>query len=115
MTTGTLDIPAGARVPIGNPRPWLAAAIAADWQCECVTGAGRSACGRSHRDDEGHRCRHSATGHTAMRLILAPAADGALRLLCEPCAAGHSRAAARLRAAAEAAPAECEQGSLFTV
>jgi hypothetical protein len=112
----TLDIPAGARVPMGNPAPWLAAAVAADWQCECVTPAGtKSPCGRSHRRGAEVRCPHRAAGVTVpMRLVLVVDEQGAARLLCEQCAPGHARAAARRRAAT-AAPVDCTQDSLFAV
>jgi hypothetical protein len=111
MTVNLLELPDGARIPMGNPAPWLAAAAAADWQCECIT-SGKSACGRSHRDDEGRRCPRKAAGPVAVRLILAPAVDGALRLLCETCAGGHARAAARARQAAEPAESD-DQATLF--
>ena len=114
MTLNLLELPDGARIPMGNPAPWLAAAAAAGWQCECIT-SGKSACGRSHRDDEGHRCPRKAAGPVAVRLILALAVDGVLRLLCETCAAGHARTAKRTAAALEAdASAESDdQLSLF--
>jgi hypothetical protein len=116
MTT-LAQIPAGARIPIGNPSQWLAAAIAADWQCQCITaakGKAKQACGRSHWDNEDHRCRHRAAGAVAVHLILAPDANGVTLLLCEDCAKGHASTAASKQAAEpEPDPATFGQDSLF--
>jgi hypothetical protein len=113
----SIEIPAGARIPIGNPPRWLAAAIAAGWQCQCATpakGRAKDACGRSHWEDQDHRCRHQGAGACAMRLVLAPDAGGVLRLLCEDCAKGHASTANRAKAAQPAPdPADLGQGSLF--
>ena len=112
-----LEIPPGARIPIGNPARWLMAAAIAGWQCQCTTagkGKGKDACGRSHWDDEGHRCRYSAARQCAMRLVLAPDREGVMRLLCEPCAAGHARTTARKRASQpKTDPADLGQAFLF--
>jgi hypothetical protein len=94
-----LEIPTGARIPLGSPPQWLAAAAAAGWQCECTTTGPKAVCGTSHRKYEEQRCQHYAAGSCAMRLIVAPAADSALRLLCEDCARGHARAISRAAAA----------------
>lgn len=119
MTT-LLEVPSGARIPIGAPAPWLAAAAAAGWQCECTTpgkGHAKQACGRSHWDDQEHRCRNRAAGQCAMRLVLAPDARGVIRLLCETCAASHTSTAARTaKAAADTAePADHGQDALFAL
>lgn len=115
--TAAIEIPTGARIPIGNPPRWLAAAVAADWQCQCTTpakGKAKTQCGRSHWEDEGHRCRRKAAGAVAMRLVIAPDVDGVPRLLCEDCAAGHAATAARKKAAEPAPdPADLGQESLF--
>lgn len=114
MNAQTIEIPPGARVPIGNPAPWLAAAVAADWQCQCLTPAGtKSPCGRSHHRGEDVRCPHRAAGvMVPMLLVLVVDERGATWLLCEQCAPGHARLAARRRAAV-APPAECTQDRLF--
>ena len=115
--TAAISIPAGARIPIGKPARWLAAAVAAGWRCQCATpgkGRAKDACGRSHWEDEDHRCPREAAGLCAMRLVLAPDASGVLRLLCEDCAKGHARTAARAKAAMPAPdPADLGQESLF--
>lgn len=104
MTTPTIEIPAGAYMPVGAPGIWLAAADRAGWQCQCVTPeTGKPPCGKSHRHYEGARCHHRAAGLYAVRLVLVPDIDGGTnRLMCETCARGHNRAAARRRAAAVA-------------
>lgn len=100
MTTPTIEIPAGAHMPVAAPGIWLAAADRCGWQCQCTTPeTGKSPCGRSHRHSEGHRCPRKAAGPVAVRLVLVPGDGGTWRLMCERCAAGHARAAARLRAA----------------
>lgn len=106
MTTPALTVPDGARTPIGMPRAWLAAAVAAHWQCQCVTpAAGKAPCGRSHRRSDTVRCQtRAAYVSIPARLILIIDADGAPVLLCEQCAPGHARAAARLRAEAAERP-----------
>lgn len=113
------EIPPGARIPLGAPAEWLTAADAAGWQCQCATpgkGQAKQACGRSHWDNQDHRCRNTAAGPGAMRLILATDVDGALRMLCEPCAAGHARTLVRRHAAEPAQnPSELGQGSLFAL
>lgn len=110
------EIPAGARIPLGAPAEWILAANAADWQCQCTTpgkGRAKEMCGRSHWADEDHRCRHTAGGPNAMRLILATDAAGVLRLLCEPCAAGHARTLVRLHVTEPAPEPDGEQDALF--
>jgi hypothetical protein len=111
-----LEIPPGARIPLGNPADWLIAAVAAGWQCQCTTekGKAKQACGRSHWEDQDHRCRHTAIGACAMRLVLAPDVTGAVRLLCEDCAKGHAATTARTATEAPGpAVGEFEQGCLF--
>lgn len=114
-----IEMPPGARVPLGAPAEWLSAAVEAGWQCQCATpgkGRAKEACGRSHFDDQDHRCRHTAAGPNAMRLILATDAAGVLRLLCEPCAAGHARTLVRAASTEPAPdPADLGQGALFAL
>jgi hypothetical protein len=117
VVVSAFAIPAGARIPIGDPPQWLAAAELAGWQCQCTTsakGQAKAGCGRSHWEDQDHRCPHKAAGECAMRLILAPDHAGVLRLLCETCANGHARKAASIAAALpEPDPEDLGQGSLF--
>ena len=114
-----IEIPQGARIPLGAPAEWLTAAVEAGWQCQCVTpgkGRAKEACSRSHFDEQDHRCRHSATGECAMRLILATDAAGVLRLMCEPCAAGHAATLVRQHAAEPGPdPADLGQDALFAL
>jgi hypothetical protein len=107
-----LEIPADARLPIGITPQWLAAAAAAEWQCACATPGARHVCSRSHVTDADGRCVRRATGPLAVRLILATDSDGALRLMCEPCAANHARVIARATAAAQT-ESHHAQASLF--
>ena len=112
-----ITVPPGARIPIGCPIEWLTAAAAADWQCQCTTsgkGRAKETCGRSHWDEHDRRCPHRAAGACAMRLILITDVNGELRLMCEPCAAGHARTLVRNHAAKPAPePEEIGQDSLF--
>lgn len=99
-TALTIEIPADAYMPVGAPAIWLAAADRAGWQCQCVTPeTGKPPCGRSHRHYEGARCHRRAAGPVAVRLVLVPDGAGSYWLMCETCAGGHNRAAARRRAA----------------
>jgi hypothetical protein len=114
VTAPTIEIPAGARVPIGNPPLWLAAADRAAWQCQCTTDEPKSVCGKSHRKDEGGRCPRRAAGSVAILLVLVPDGAGSYRLMCQPCAPGNARAAAAAAAAMTFAPTDsAEQLSLF--
>ena len=77
-------------VPVGASPAWLAAAEAAEGQCTCIGG-----CGRSHAKKPAGRCDRTLTG--CYRLYLT--GDG--QLWCEECldiAAARQRKAAREQA-----------------
>lgn len=110
-----MSTPAGydrPRLPVAVTPAWLAAVESAGWQCQCLTGPERvTACGYSHRSEPGGRCKHTARGPVAVRLILT--AEGAV--YCEQCAEGRERAARRQQRATATRTSHPDQGDLLAL